>query len=145
MAIKQEVQKIRDNEQKDSRGKVKEKSVKLKDEELPEIQDEFNVEVGTPFDYIFKERAELIDSQKAANNKMMDDLVASLGYMDYRDALACNKYIIEAKRSGDYHQIARGRILETAFNRLNKEKQTEVREKSNQSAQKIHDAQLKSA
>ena len=139
------MQKIRDNEQKDSRGKVKEKSVKLKDEELPEIQDEFNVEVGTPFDYIFKERAELIDSQKAANNKMMDDLVASLGYMDYRDALACNKYIIEAKRSGDYHQIARGRILETAFNRLNKEKQTEVREKSNQSAQKIHDAQLKSA
>jgi hypothetical protein len=110
--IKQEVQRIRDNEQKDGRGKAKEKSSRLKDEELPEIQDEFNVEVGTPFDYIFKERAELIDSQKAANNKMMDDLVASLGYMDYRDALACNKYIIEAKRSGDYHQIARGRILE---------------------------------
>jgi len=33
----------------------------------------------------------------------MDDLVTKLGYMDYRDALACNKYIIEAKRSGDYH------------------------------------------
>lgn len=33
----------------------------------------------------------------------MDELVAQLGYMDYRDALACNKYIIEAKRSNDYH------------------------------------------
>lgn len=33
----------------------------------------------------------------------MDELVLKLGYMDYRDALACNKYIIEAKRSGDYH------------------------------------------
>jgi len=27
----------------------------------------------------------------------MDELVDALGYMDYRDALACNKYIIEAK------------------------------------------------
>jgi hypothetical protein len=29
----------------------------------------------------------------------MDALVEKLGYMDYRDALACNKYILEAKRS----------------------------------------------
>jgi len=29
----------------------------------------------------------------------MDTLVEKLGYMDYRDALACNKYILEAKRS----------------------------------------------
>ena len=41
----------------------------------------------------------------------MDELITKLGYMDYRDALACNKYILETKRSGDYHQIDRGRIL----------------------------------
>ena len=63
------------------------------------------------FDDVIKKKAELIDSQKETNNKVMDDLVLKLGYMDYRDALACNKYILEAKRSGDYHQIARGRIL----------------------------------
>ena len=33
----------------------------------------------------------------------MDELVESLGYMDYRDALAANKYIMEAKRHGDYN------------------------------------------
>lgn len=32
------------------------------------------------------------------NNKTMDDLIKKLGYLDYRDALACNKYILEAKR-----------------------------------------------
>lgn len=32
----------------------------------------------------------------------MDKLVNDLGYLDYRDALAVNKYIIEAKRTGDY-------------------------------------------
>ena len=40
---------------------------------------------------------------KVWNNKVMDELVEKLGYMDYRDALACNKYILEAKRHGDYH------------------------------------------
>lgn len=34
----------------------------------------------------------------------MDELVEKLGYLDYRDALACNKYILEAKRHKDYHQ-----------------------------------------
>ena len=48
----------------------------------------------------------------------MDELILKLGYMDYRDALACNKYIIEAKRSGDYHQVARARTLEIAFARM---------------------------
>jgi hypothetical protein len=49
----------------------------------------------------------------------MDDLVEKLGYMDYRDALACNKYIMEAKTSGDYNQIARAKVLEVAFLKLN--------------------------
>jgi hypothetical protein len=52
---------------------------------------------------VIKKKAELIDGEKVANNKVMDELVLKLGYMDYRDALACNKYIIETKRSGDYH------------------------------------------
>jgi hypothetical protein len=32
----------------------------------------------------------------------MDDLVEKLGYLDYRDCLAVNKYILDAKSSGDY-------------------------------------------
>jgi hypothetical protein len=45
----------------------------------------------------------MVDKQKFQNNQAMDELVQKLGYMDYRDALACNKFIIEAKRHGDYH------------------------------------------
>ena len=71
--------------------------------DLPEVDDQTNLPVGTEFDFIIKRKAEEIDSQKLHNNKKMDELVTKLGYMDYRDALACNKYIIEAKRSGDYH------------------------------------------
>ena len=39
--------------------------------------------------------------------------------MDYRDALAANKYIIEAKYHSDYHQQARGKILSIAMARYN--------------------------
>ena len=59
--------------------------------------------VGSEFDFVIKNKAEEIEAKKIANNIKMDELVEKLGYMDYRDALACNKYIIEAKRSKDYH------------------------------------------
>lgn len=90
--------------------------------------------MGTEFDHIIKAKAEEIDSQKIQNNQKMDDLVTKLGYMDYRDALACNKYIIEAKRSGDYHQIARARTLELAFAKMNTEKRSAIKSAANKEA-----------
>ncbi len=61
----------------------------------------------------------------------------SLGYMDYRDALACNKYIIEAKRSGDYHQMARGRILQTAMARLKMNRRDELEREAHRKASAV--------
>jgi hypothetical protein len=58
---------------------------------------------GLGFDYLIKRKMDTIDKEKVWNNKVMDQLVEKLGYMDYRDFLTCNKYIIEAKRSKDYH------------------------------------------
>ena len=80
------------------------------------LDDQYNLPIGTEFDYILKSEQKKNDNKKQINDMKMDELVAKLGYMDYRDALACNKYIIEAKRSGEYHQVARARILEVAFN-----------------------------
>jgi len=70
------------------------------------------------FDHILKEKADLINNNKFLNNRLMDNLVESLGYMDFRDALACNKYILESKRSTDYHQQARGKTLALAMSRM---------------------------
>lgn len=68
-----------------------------------EVDYQFQLPYGYGFDFIIKKKAELIDGLKLQNNAVMDALIDKLGYMDYRDALACNKYVIEAKRSGDYH------------------------------------------
>lgn len=86
------------------------------------IDEQFLLPYGAGYDNIIKEKAEMIDSLKVSNNEVMDQLILNLGYMDYRDALACNKYIIEAKRSGDYHQVARSKILQTAMSRLARNK-----------------------
>ena len=72
----------------------------------------------------------MIDKQKFWNNRVMDELVESLGYMDYRDALACNKYIMETKRHGDYHQQARAKILGVAMSRYNAQKRQEIDQKA---------------
>ena len=63
------------------------------------------------------------------NNKKMDELIDKLGYMDFRDALACNKYILEAKISQDYGQVARAKVLETAFKTLDERQKVEFQNK----------------
>jgi hypothetical protein len=79
---------------------IKEKGVRV---DKFEYDDQFKLPYGVGFDHVIKKRADLIDKQKFWNNRVMDELVNKLGYMDYRDALAANKYILEAKRHGDYH------------------------------------------
>lgn len=60
----------------------------------------------------------------------MDELVEKLGYMDYRDALACNRYILEAKQSDDYHQVARAKALAFAFSKLSALQRTKLQEQT---------------
>lgn len=67
------------------------------------IDEEFNLPYGFGFDYIIKEKGDLITNKKTLNNQLMDELVEKLGYLDFRDALAANRYILEAKKHGDYH------------------------------------------
>lgn len=102
--MRTKVQQIRDNE---TLAQTKVRKTRATREGLPapmfEIDDTFNLPIGTSFDHVIKEKAEMIDSQKMFNNDKMDELIEQLGYMDFRDALACNKYILEAKRSRDYH------------------------------------------
>ncbi len=91
-----------------------------------EYDDQFKLPYGVGFDHIIKKRADMIDKQKFWNNRVMDDLVTKLGYMDYRDALAVNKYILEAKRHGDYHQQARSKILTVAMSKYNSQKRVDI-------------------
>lgn len=67
------------------------------------IESEFSLPYGFGFDHIIKEKIDSINDQKFKNNQLMDELVEKLGYLDYRDALAANKYILESHRHKDIH------------------------------------------
>lgn len=134
--LKQAVQEIHDKETSSSSADaadtlsssmIKEKGVWV---EKFEYDDQFKLPYGVGYDHIIKKRTDNIDKQKFWNNRVMDELVESLGYMDYRDALACNKYIMEAKRHGDYHQQARAKILSVAMSRYNAQKRLEIDQKA---------------
>ena len=67
------------------------------------VDQELHLPYGLGFDQIIKEKTDLISNKKFHNNRVMDELVEKLGYIDYRDALAANKFILEAKKHGDVH------------------------------------------
>ena len=91
-----------------------------------DVEDTYKLPYGLWYDHIIKQKTDEINSQKVSNNLVMDELVQKLGYIDYRDALACNKYILESKRHSDYHQQARARILQVAFQRYNAQRKLEI-------------------
>ena len=69
-----------------------------------DVDPDFGLPYGMGYDQIIKEKADVFVNNKFYNNIMMDQLVQKLGYLDYRDALAINKYILEAKKHGDFRQ-----------------------------------------
>ena len=116
----------------DAAAVIKEKGVQV---DKFEYDDQFKLPYGVGFDHVIKKRADNIDKQKFWNNRVMDDLVNKLGYMDYRDALAANKYILEAKRHGDYHQQARAKILTVAMSKYNTQKRVDIEQRAGAQAQ----------
>lgn len=68
------------------------------------IEKEFALPYGFGYDHIIKDKIEAINNKKFSNNLLMDELVDKLGYLDFREALAANKYILEAHGHKDINQ-----------------------------------------
>lgn len=77
------------------------------------FDENFNIITNVGQDDFLKLLRHKAEIKKSLNNKKMDELVRKMNYLDYRDFLAINKYIIESKRTNDYHIIARGNVLQT--------------------------------
>lgn len=130
--LKKQVQQIHDKEHETKKAKKTTIVQERFNNDMFEIDDSFKLPYGLGFDHVIKKKTDLINQQKFQNYKVMDELIHKLGYMDYRDALACNKYIIEAKRHGDYHQKARSKILQIAMAKYNAQKRLEIEQKAAQ-------------
>ena len=56
----------------------------------------------------------------------MDELIVKLGYLDYRDFLAVNKYIIDNKLHSENQNTVRQKILQTAIQKLKTDEGKEI-------------------
>jgi len=72
----------------------------------------------------------------------MDQLISGLGYLDYWDFLAANKYVMEAKKSTDSYQRARGEFLEKAFNLLDEQRKKDLEVKWEKEKNKLAENDL---
>lgn len=73
---------------------------------------------------INKEKQEILSK----DNKI-DLLVNKLGYLDLREFLALNRYLLEAKTHSDVLVQTKAKFLEEALNKVNKKKRDEARNK----------------
>lgn len=85
-----------------------------------QIDDDLNMPYGFGFDGIIKDKKDQANEKKFRVTQLMDELVEKLGYMDYRDMLAANRYILEAMNHDDYHQKARAKTLSLALSKMNR-------------------------
>lgn len=92
------------------------------------MDDDTGLLYGVGFDSfihkINKDKQEILSQ----DNKI-DLLVAKLGFMDLREFLALNRYILEAKSHSDTLVQAKAKYLEEAVSKLTKKKREEVRNK----------------
>ncbi len=92
------------------------------------MDDETGLLYGVGFDSfihkINKDKQEII-----SQDNRIDLLVAKLGYIDLREFLALNRYILEAKNHSDALVQAKAKYLEEAVIKLTKQKREEVRNK----------------
>ena len=73
---------------------------------------------------INKDKQEILSQDRS-----IDILVNKLGYLDMREFLALNRYILEGKNHNDTLVQAKSKFLEDAINVLNKKKRDEIKNK----------------
>lgn len=88
-----------------------------------------NLQFDLGFDNFLKKRMKLRaneQNQLGVEDKNLNELINKLGYLDLRDFLAINKYILEAEKHDDYVNKTKANFLKLALSRLNKKKKEEV-------------------
>lgn len=91
------------------------------------------LQLGLGYDDVIKTRQVkglvVSDKNEVYCKDLIDELIEELGYLDYRDFLACNKYVLEAARSQEAHVKARATFLNYAIDRLGEKRKDELRKK----------------
>ena len=92
------------------------------------VDTETQLPLGLGFDDEINKLKQGQEIGKGKSFDCMDNLITKLDYLDYRDLLCVNKYIIDGKKDKQYSQRARADVLAFAMYKLDKKKKAHVEE-----------------
>jgi hypothetical protein len=90
-----------------------------------DIEPTTGLQFGIGFDDYLRKRIKQT-KEETKSDVNMDELVAKLGFLDLREFIAVNKYVLEAENHVDYVNKAKSNFLKLALSRLNEKKKEEV-------------------
>lgn len=106
------------------------------------VDGDLNLPYGFGFDKVIKEKKDRVNEKRFRVTQLMDELVEKLGYMDYRDMLAANRYILEAMDHEDYHQKARAKTLSLALSKMSRLKRDQLQQQAKEAAKSAGDSDV---
>jgi hypothetical protein len=88
------------------------------------IDKDTNLVYGLGFDNLITNN---LSSQKSSEDRQLQHLINKLGYVDFRDFVALNKYVLEAKNHDDLVNQTKSRFLQMALQKVNQNQKEELR------------------
>lgn len=88
------------------------------------IDKDTNLVYGLGFDNLITNN---LSSQKSSEDRQLQYLINKLGYVDFRDFVALNKYVLEAKNHDDLVNQTKSRFLQMALQKVNQNQKEELK------------------
>ena len=92
------------------------------------VDKDTNLVYGVGFDkYITATSGSSQKTIKSSEERQLEDLVAKLGYVDFRDFVALNKYILEAHNHEDLVNQTKSKFLSLAMQKMNVNQKDDIK------------------
>jgi hypothetical protein len=95
--------------------------------ESGKIDEETRLIYGLGYDSLIRRSSRAKHESEGESYNKLNELVNKLGYLDLRDFVALNKYILEAKNHENYANQSKAKFLALAMQKLSESKKEEVK------------------
>lgn len=95
--------------------------------ETTKIDEETGLMYGQGYDHLIRRSSRTRSEEEGDSYNKLTELVTKLGYLDLRDFVALNKYILEAKNHDNLVNQTKAKFLAVAMQRLSESKKEEVK------------------
>jgi len=111
--------------------------------ESSKVDKESGLLYGLGYDHLIRRSSRTKNDSEGESYNKLNELVHKLGYLDLRDFVALNKYILEAKSHESHVNQTKAKFLAVAMQRLSESKKDEVKKSFKRIDEKFPDIKSK--